>query len=387
MLRASFGRVCSTFRDQWSRLCAAAAVLLIAGPLCAAAPFNPLRSVARVTDAPGEPDVWAQPAAAYVEPVTISDDAVSPEPKSVVPEHLGDLPPPAGQGTLWHAEPMPPAAAGDVGHASLVQPWFTHTDPNDPYRHVGVGRPLIGTSWLNRPWYVGAFLGGLLADDLISERSRNEQLILPRRPLGLGLRSLLGPGRPLCLLASARSPTPPATRCPTGPASTSSTSRSPTIPGAIRSGGRSSPAAWACRRFVFATTTAERDQPVAPLDAAGRGPQVLSQPVAHAAAGGLRQHCLRRRAAQVDAELHAGSRRGVPLRRPADELLPVARRDVALVGRVCRTRPWPEGRRRLVNQGSAPAGGTYENIPSKPTGSKAFLKCSIGRPPRPRRAR
>jgi hypothetical protein len=150
-------------------MAAAAAVLLLGGTLRAQAPFNPLRSVARVTDAPGEDDVWAQPAAAYVQPLTIADDALPPEPKSVVPQHLGELPPPADYDALWHAEPMPPGGAqGHIGRDSLVQPWFTHTDPNDPHRHVGVGRPLIGTSWLNRPWYVGAFLGGMLADDLIS---------------------------------------------------------------------------------------------------------------------------------------------------------------------------------------------------------------------------
>jgi hypothetical protein len=62
--------------------------------------------------------------------------------------------------------PGPPGAIGP--HDSFVQPWFTHTDPNDPFRHQGVGRPLVGTSWLNRPVFVGVFLGGLLADDLIS---------------------------------------------------------------------------------------------------------------------------------------------------------------------------------------------------------------------------
>ena len=60
----------------------------------------------------------------------------------------------------------PPGAIGP--HDLFVQPWFTHTDPNDPFRHQGVGRPLVGTSWLNRPVFVGVFLGGLLADDLIS---------------------------------------------------------------------------------------------------------------------------------------------------------------------------------------------------------------------------
>jgi hypothetical protein len=86
----------------------------------------------------------------------VQENLPPPEPKSIVPQHLGQ--PGSGQ----------PGADEAFHHDSIVQPWFTHTDPNDPYRHVGLGRPLIGTSWLNRPWFVGGFLGGLLADDLIS---------------------------------------------------------------------------------------------------------------------------------------------------------------------------------------------------------------------------
>ena len=41
-----------------------------------------------------------------------------------------------------------------------------HRDPNDPDRHFGVGDPLMGTSWRNRPWYVSGFVGGLIGDDL-----------------------------------------------------------------------------------------------------------------------------------------------------------------------------------------------------------------------------
>jgi hypothetical protein len=77
------------------------------------------------------------------------------------PGELAHQAPPGAMGL--HA---PPGAIGP--HDSFVQPWFTHTDPNDPFRHQGVGRPLVGTSWLNRPVFVGIFLGGLLADDLIS---------------------------------------------------------------------------------------------------------------------------------------------------------------------------------------------------------------------------
>jgi hypothetical protein len=43
-----------------------------------------------------------------------------------------------------------------------------YRDPNDPSRHFGVGDPLVGTSWRNRPWYVNGFAGGVIGDDLQS---------------------------------------------------------------------------------------------------------------------------------------------------------------------------------------------------------------------------
>jgi hypothetical protein len=48
------------------------------------------------------------------------------------------------------------------------EPWFAHDDPNDNARYTGWGEPLTGTSWRNRPWYVGFFVGGILNDDLVS---------------------------------------------------------------------------------------------------------------------------------------------------------------------------------------------------------------------------
>ncbi|WP_254506487.1 porin family protein [Anatilimnocola floriformis] len=49
------------------------------------------------------------------------------------------------------------------------EPWFSHNDPNDAGRHTGWGDPLTGTSWLNRPWYVGVFVGGMIADDILED--------------------------------------------------------------------------------------------------------------------------------------------------------------------------------------------------------------------------
>ncbi|HEX5104872.1 MAG TPA: outer membrane beta-barrel protein, partial [Pirellulaceae bacterium] len=81
------------------------------------------------------------------------------------------------------AEGYPPGSFGDPHfdphvagwqdyyvHRWFAEPWFSHSDPNDPYRHVGLGHPLTGTSWRNRPWFVGTFAGGVLMGDLIQDR-------------------------------------------------------------------------------------------------------------------------------------------------------------------------------------------------------------------------
>lgn len=44
---------------------------------------------------------------------------------------------------------------------------FQHSSPDDPGRHVGLGEPLVGTSWLNRPYHIGWLVGGLFGDELI----------------------------------------------------------------------------------------------------------------------------------------------------------------------------------------------------------------------------
>jgi hypothetical protein len=44
---------------------------------------------------------------------------------------------------------------------------FHRSDPDDPHRYVGWGKPLQGTSWRNRPLHVGWGVGGLLGAPLI----------------------------------------------------------------------------------------------------------------------------------------------------------------------------------------------------------------------------
>ena len=59
--------------------------------------------------------------------------------------------------------------ASDISHfqfANLHSP--RHTHPDDPHRHRGIGQPLEGTSWRNRPIHVGWFTGGLFGDTLVN---------------------------------------------------------------------------------------------------------------------------------------------------------------------------------------------------------------------------
>jgi hypothetical protein len=46
--------------------------------------------------------------------------------------------------------------------------------PRHPFRYLGMGEPLVGTSWLNRPYYVGAFGGTWDGDTLIGGSAEQE---------------------------------------------------------------------------------------------------------------------------------------------------------------------------------------------------------------------
>lgn len=58
-----------------------------------------------------------------------------------------------------------------LGHPGSIR----HDDPNDPARHVGLGHPLVGTSWRNRPFYVGWMFGGMFGDQLIEDRIAQDE--------------------------------------------------------------------------------------------------------------------------------------------------------------------------------------------------------------------
>jgi len=75
----------------------------------------------------------------------------------------------------WNRPSDVSPTTGDWQDVSLFQwvpnPWaIRHADPNDPARHVGLGHPLVGTSWRNRPFHVGWLFGELIGDQLIDER-------------------------------------------------------------------------------------------------------------------------------------------------------------------------------------------------------------------------
>jgi hypothetical protein len=157
-----------------------------AAPWCRAQalPANPLRTAGslRLESSSeelmkgrwAELDVWRESAQAQqARPISVEEELPPPEPHSVVPQTFGPPgSPPGGTYGSWSDAGMHPWPAGAPAHEAVYgghpHRWFTHHDPNDPYRHIGLGVPLEGTSWLNRPWFFGFFYGGLLADDLIA---------------------------------------------------------------------------------------------------------------------------------------------------------------------------------------------------------------------------
>src|SRR5207253_3736415 len=109
-------------------------ILVLASPPgapCAELPANPLRA-----PLPPEPALRIMPTAVLEEPAV--------EPPSVVPPNLGQpelLPPPAGAYEVEGGASAPdfsnPAPWHNLVHPWFDEPWFSHSDPNDPRRHIG----------------------------------------------------------------------------------------------------------------------------------------------------------------------------------------------------------------------------------------------------------
>ena len=63
-----------------------------------------------------------------------------------------------------------------LGRKLLAAPLsIRHADPNDPARHVGLGHPLVGTSWRNRPFHLGWQFGGMSGDPLLKARVSQDE--------------------------------------------------------------------------------------------------------------------------------------------------------------------------------------------------------------------
>jgi hypothetical protein len=164
---------------------ALAICLAMALALRAQSPVNPLRMPGQVRLASGTTEIarssvadgiWSEPTPTPARPVVAAEPNAS-EPQSVVPPEFGEpevLPPPGAEYGYADVPVMhEPWAEGSLDHFVhywFSEPWFSHTDPNDPYRHIGLGQPLMGTSWRNRPWFAGTFVGGVLMGDVIDGR-------------------------------------------------------------------------------------------------------------------------------------------------------------------------------------------------------------------------
>ena len=166
-------------------VCCAVAVLLTAAAASrAAVPNNPLRSALPIA----EQDVWAEPVEQPLTHSLVAAEAQASEPPSVVPEMLPaplheSVPATDALRYPLAAEGLFPAglSASGLVHPWLARPWFPHSDPNDPARHIGLGQPLIGTSWRNRPLYGGTFVGGILMSQLQSDVEPNDTAFLGLR--------------------------------------------------------------------------------------------------------------------------------------------------------------------------------------------------------------
>ncbi len=77
----------------------------------------------------------------------------------------------ADDGTLGDESWLDPTCDGVIGCDATgagERCWLGRWLPHFRVRHIGLGQPLEGTSWLNRPFYVGAFLGESFGDTLVA---------------------------------------------------------------------------------------------------------------------------------------------------------------------------------------------------------------------------
>jgi len=86
-----------------------------------------------------------------------------------------------GWSRAWGVAQANPAVSGPTLDSVSFLHWvpnplsIRHDDPNDPARHVGLGHPLVGTSWRNRPFHIGWLFGGMFGDQLIGNRISQDE--------------------------------------------------------------------------------------------------------------------------------------------------------------------------------------------------------------------
>lgn len=135
-----------------------------------------------------EPATDSPPALLPGEParIGVNERAAAGPPPTAVPR-IGFGPVQAGPGAdEWPVAEGPPPGMRYSHHGLATwrrwqQPWFSHSDPNDPERHSGIGQPLSGTSWRNRPWFAGAFFGGAFHGDLTDNVRQNNGSLMGLR--------------------------------------------------------------------------------------------------------------------------------------------------------------------------------------------------------------
>ena len=94
----------------------------------------------------------------------------------------------------WLFLPHRPADPDSLGFPLSLVPWcwadripkpdFFFPDSRYLGRHQGIGMPLVGESWRNRPWHGDFLLGGLFLDDLTADQTRSSDGTLTGARLG-----------------------------------------------------------------------------------------------------------------------------------------------------------------------------------------------------------
>ena len=94
----------------------------------------------------------------------------------------------------WLFMPHRPANPDSLGFPFSLIPWcwadrfpkpaFFYPDSRHLGRHQGIGMPLIGESWRNRPWHGDFMIGGLFLDDLTADQTRSSDGTLTGARLG-----------------------------------------------------------------------------------------------------------------------------------------------------------------------------------------------------------